>query len=90
MRRGVTMTISKANELVDKYAVYEDYKKFVYYDDALKIVIKMLDEIDTLKVEISKNEAKIYAYEAILENSNFKMAVINKAKKNNDEYTDNR
>lgn len=82
------MTISEANKLVDEYATVVSYNKVVYYREALKIVEiivnKMQAEIDKLSVENAKKEAKVYAYEAILENSNFKMAVINRAKKNND------
>ena len=35
------------------------------------------------KQELGKQEAKIYAYEAILNNSNFKMAVIKEKKNEN-------
>ena len=37
----------------------------------------IIDDIEWLfKQELGKQEAKIYAYEAILSNSNFKMAVV--------------
>lgn len=41
----------------------------------------IIDDIEWLfKQELGKQEAKIYAYEAILSNSNFKMAVVREKK----------
>lgn len=76
------MTIDEARGLVDSNAKYQNYEHVVNRNNAYaivtKIVNKMQAEIDNLARENSKYEAKIYAYEAILQNSNFKMAVMRK------------
>jgi hypothetical protein len=76
------MTIDEARELVDSKIRYKNYEYVVAKNDAYSIVTKIVDkmqaEIDNLARENSKYEAKIYAYEAILQNSNFKMAVMRK------------
>jgi hypothetical protein len=76
------MTIDEARELVDSKIRHESYEyvvaKYDAYSIVTKIVGKMQAEIDNLARENSKYEAKIYAYEAILQNSNFKMAVVRK------------
>lgn len=38
------------------------------------------DEIAALKQQIAERDAKIYAYESIIANSNFKMAIVKKKK----------
>lgn len=76
------MTIDEAEELVKSHITEIHGYYVVRRDDACgiadKIVHKMQAEIDKLSVENAKYEAKIFAYEAILQNSNFKMAVIRK------------
>ena len=78
------MTVVEAEKLVDEYVTTISYRNVVGINDAFKIVRQIVNEmqseIDKLSIENYKYEAKIYAYEAILQNSNFKMAVI-KAKK---------
>lgn len=76
------MTIDEARGLVDSNTRYQNYEYVVSKNDANSIVTKIVNdmqaEIDNLARENSKYEAKIYAYEAILQNSNFKMAVMRK------------
>lgn len=53
-------------------------KNFIDNQEAFKpLCIGIINsEVMNLKTEISKLEAKVFAYEAILQNSNFKMAII--------------
>lgn len=76
------MTINEALEFVDKYVKEIRYEYAVTRKDAYgivtEIVNKMQPEIDKLTKENAQMSAKIFAYEAILQNSNFKMAVVRK------------
>lgn len=60
-----------------------DYQKFVRPSDAQSVAEKMRDEMQTIidkqTVQLAEQSAKIYAYEAIIANSNFK-AVLSRAK----------
>ena len=61
------------DQYIDKLSIYRD--TFIaatseFFKDTEK-------EIEELKIKSACLEAKIYAYEAILKNSNFSMAVIN-------------
>lgn len=66
-----------------KSAVIEaDYRS--YYDIGKtnemihKYEERVRDEIATLKQQVAERDAKIYAYESIIANSNFKMAIVKK------------
>lgn len=76
------MTIDEAKKLVDSYVQNIDYTRVMTADDAYSIVTnivaKMQPEIERLTLENGQMSAKIFAYEAILQNSNFKMAVARK------------
>lgn len=78
------MTISEARELVKRYTKELRYEPVVSQSDAYSIVeaivSEMQTEIDKLTKENAQMAAKIFAYEAILQNSNFKMAVVRKKK----------
>lgn len=79
------MTISEARELVKRCVKELRYEHVVGQSDAYSIVEaivnEMQTEIDKLTKENAQMSAKIFAYEAILQNSNFKMAVVRKKKK---------
>lgn len=79
------MTIDEARGLVDSNAIYQNYEHVVNRNKAYAIVTKIVNEmqaeIDNLARENAQMSAKIFAYEAILQNSNFKMAVIRKKEK---------
>ena len=76
------MTIDEAKKLVDSYVRKIDYTRVVRVEDAYSIVTnivaKMQPEIERLTLENGQMSAKIFAYESILQNSNFKMAVARK------------
>lgn len=76
------MTVDEAKVLVDNYVQRIQYTSVVSIKDAYSIVTnivtKMQPEIERLTLENGKMSAKIFAYEAILQNSNFKMAVVRK------------
>lgn len=78
------MTVNEARQLVDEYVKEIRYEYVVARDDAYSIVTgivnKMQSETDKLAKENAQMSAKIFAYEAILQNSNFKMAVVRKKK----------
>lgn len=79
------MTIDEAKGLIDEYVQTFNYTKVLSRDDAYRIVTKIVNglqlEIEKLKLENGQMSAKIFAYEAILQNSNFKMAVVRKKEK---------
>ena len=76
------MIIIEAKKLVDDYAKTVNYTRVLSVQDAYKVVTKIVDdmqsEIERLTLENGQMSAKIFAYEAILQNSNFKMAVVRK------------
>lgn len=76
------MTIDEAKGLVDDYIQTINYTRVLSREDAYRIVTKIVNglqpEIERLTLENGKMSAKIFAYEAILQNSNFKMAVVRK------------
>lgn len=76
------MNIIEARELVKRYIKELSYEYVVNRSDAYSIaetiVKEMQTEIDKLTKENAQMSAKIFAYEAILQNSNFKMAVVRK------------
>lgn len=78
------MTVDEARKLVDKRTSVVNYTNIVSQADAYKIVTEIVNQMqaenDKLSVENAKLSAKIFAYEAILQNSNFKMAVVRKKK----------
>lgn len=39
---------------------------------------RVCDEIAALKQQVAERDAKIYAYESVIANSNFKMAIVKK------------
>ena len=79
------MTIDEVKELVDNYVQTLQYTRVISREDAYRIVTKIVNElqpeIEKLKLENGQMSAKIFAYEAILQNSNFKMAVMRKKDK---------
>lgn len=79
------MTIDEAKGLIDDYVQTINYTRVLSRDDAYRIVTKIVNglqpEIEKLKLENAQMSAKIFAYEAILQNSNFKMAVVRKKEK---------
>lgn len=79
------MTIDEAKGLVDDYVQTINYTRVLSRDDAYRIVTKIVNglqpEIEKLKLENGQMSAKIFVYEAILQNSNFKMAVVRKKEK---------
>lgn len=83
------MTVDEARKLVDKRTSVVNYTNIVSQADAYKIVTEIVNQMqaenDKLSVENVKLSAKIFAYEAILQNSNFKMAVVRKKKKKEEE-----
>lgn len=76
------MTIDEAKGLVDHYVQTINYTSVLSREDAYRIVTKIVNglqpEIERLTLENGQMSAKIFAYEAILQNSNFKMAVVRK------------
>lgn len=76
------MNIIEARELVKRCIKELSYEYVVSRSDAYSIaetiVKEMQTEIDKLTKENAQMSAKIFAYEAILQNSNFKMAVVRK------------
>lgn len=76
------MTTDEAKALVDDQLQVVNYSRVLSREDAYRIVTKIVNEfqpeIEKLKLENSQMSAKIFAYEAILQNSNFKMAVMRK------------
>lgn len=76
------MTIDEAKGLIDDYVQTINYTRVLSRDDAYRIVTKIVNglqpEIEKLKLENGQMSAKIFVYEAILQNSNFKMAVVRK------------
>lgn len=76
------MTTDEAKGLVDNYVQTINYTRVLSREDAYRIVTKIVNglqpEIERLKLENGQMSAKIFAYEAILQNSNFKMAVMRK------------
>ena len=78
------MTIDEAKGLVDDYVQTINYTRVLSIQDAYKVVTKIVNdmqpEIERLTLENGQMSAKIFAYEAILQNSNFKMAVVRKEK----------
>ena len=76
------MTIDEAKGLVDDYVQTINYTRVLSREDAYRIVTKIVNglqpEIERLTLENGQMSAKIFAYEAILQNSNFKMAVVRK------------
>lgn len=79
------MTIDEAKGLVDDYVQTINYTRVLSRDDAYRIVTKIVNGlqpvIEKLKLENGQMSAKIFVYEAILQNSNFKMAVVRKKEK---------
>ena len=79
------MTVDEAKGLVDDYVQTINYTRVLSREDAYRIVTKIVNglqpEIEKLKLENGQMSAKIFAYEAILQNSNFKMAVMRKKDK---------
>lgn len=79
------MTIDEAKGLIDDYVQTINYTRVLSRDDAYRIVTKIVNglqpEIEKLKLENGQMSAKIFVYEAILQNSNFKMAVVRKKEK---------
>lgn len=61
-----------------------DYRSYYDIGKTKEIIAKyekgVCDEIATLKQQIAERDAKIYAYESIIANSNFKMAIVKKKK----------
>lgn len=60
----------------------EGYNSYYRMGEIREIISKyeerVCDEIATLKQQIAERDAKIYAYESIIANSNFKMAIVKK------------
>lgn len=77
------MTAEQIGERLEMASEIINYTKVVRFGDAGKIAEKiraaMQAEIDKQAVQLAEQSAKIYAYEAIIANSNFK-AVLPRAK----------
>ena len=60
----------------------EGYNNYYTMGKTREIISKyeecVCDEIAALKQQIAERDAKIYAYESIIANSNFKMAIVKK------------
>ena len=82
------MTIDEAKALINRdaevatFSLVSDNIRVVKHYKAVNIVTTILNEllpkINELERENVLKDAKIFAYEAILQNSNFKMAVVRK------------
>lgn len=77
------MTTGEITERLERASEEINYVKVVQFDDAQDIAEKIRAEmqatIDRQSTQLAERDAKIYAYEAIIANSNFK-AVLPKAK----------
>ena len=62
--------------------ITEGYSDYYRIGETRNIISKyeerVCDEITALKQQIAERDAKIYAYESIIANSNFKMAIVKK------------
>lgn len=79
-REEITNRLEEAAENVWNDGAYRMFLRISKAEDVVeKICFAMQAEIDRQAVQLAEKDAKIYAYEAIIANSNFK-AVLPRAK----------
>lgn len=81
------MTDEEIDEIIKKEENTTDrwgdivYSPMQVMDVAHKINAIMQERLDRQSIEIAQKDAKIYAYEAIIANSNFKAVLLKKGEK---------
>ena len=83
------LTIVKAYATKERDRYYSELKEVKFPDVAKAIYEMILDKIIDVRAENAELSAKVKAYEAIIENSNFKMAVVRKNNGKEEKTKDN-